>query len=554
MEQKPVFDKNTILLIVLCVGLWWLWQQHLQQKYPEALNVAGSNIPAENQKETAVSSNRDKIQGLGEGPSKLAGSGVSLDSAKTVSNIPEVLFNYEDSMLKAKVSSKGGRVVQLELKKFTDRQGVPVSLIGSDNPGYLGVSLEKENSKTDLSSIDYKLEKISDQSVSLTAQVKGLTVKKVLNFLPDKYLVHSHLEVSGDMHDLKRVDVAVAQSAPVVGDEKSSSFLSPKAGQEIQEYFFSHGTKTTRKVSTAKESVETNFDQTSFASLGSRYFTTLLYNKSNVFPVAQAFRQGSNSFLQLSYPVLDTGAPQAIDFDLYAGPKSVSQLAQVDENASKVVDFGFFSLIAFPLLQLMKWLYSIFNNYGVAIIVLTILVRTLTFPFTYMSFKSMKSMQMIQPHIARLKEQHKDNTAVLNQEMMKLMRDNKVNPMGGCLPMLLQLPVFWALYQVLQNSIELYHSPFAGWIHDLSLKDPYYVLPVLMGAAMFVQQKMTPSTMDPAQARVMMIMPVLFSFLMVSLPSGLTLYIFVSTLFGIIQQTFMMKGQVKPAQVAQLSP
>ena len=152
-------------------------------------------------------------------------------------------------------------------------------------------------------------------------------------------------------------------------------------------------------------------------------------------------------------------------------------------------------------------------------------------------------MQQIQPEIQRLKEIYKDNTQALNQEMMKLMRDNKVNPMGGCLPIVLQLPIFWALYQVLQNSIELYRSPFLGWIHDLSLKDPYYVLPVLMGISMFIQQKMTPSTMDPAQAKVMLIMPIFFAVLMMSLPSGLTLYIFVSTLFGILQQVFMMKDK-----------
>jgi YidC/Oxa1 family membrane protein insertase len=127
--------------------------------------------------------------------------------------------------------------------------------------------------------------------------------------------------------------------------------------------------------------------------------------------------------------------------------------------------------------------------------------------------------------------------------MMKLMRDNKVNPVGGCLPTLLQLPIFFALYQVLQNSIELYHAPFMFWIHDLSQKDPYYVLPILMGIAMFFQQKMTPTTMDPAQAKIMMIMPVLFTFLMVGLPSGLTLYIFISTLFGIVQQIYFLRDK-----------
>jgi YidC/Oxa1 family membrane protein insertase len=202
------------------------------------------------------------------------------------------------------------------------------------------------------------------------------------------------------------------------------------------------------------------------------------------------------------------------------------------------------------ILELMKILYKAFNNYGIAIIVLTILVRAVTFPFTYMSMKSMKAMQRLQPEMKRLKEVYKDNTQAFNQEMMKLYKENKVNPAGGCLPILLQMPIFWALYQVLQNSVELYHSPFIGWIHDLSIKDPFYVLPVLMSITMVIQQKITPSTIDPAQARVMMFMPVFFGFLMMSLPAGLTLYIFVSTLFGIIQQILMLQDRGKDQQVA----
>lgn len=160
-------------------------------------------------------------------------------------------------------------------------------------------------------------------------------------------------------------------------------------------------------------------------------------------------------------------------------------------------------------------------------------------------------MQRIQPELNRLKEIYKNDNQKMNLEVMKLMRDNKVNPLGGCLPIFLQLPIFFALFALLQNAIELYQAPFALWLQDLSMRDPYFVMPVLMGITMFIQQKITPSTLDPAQQRVMLILPVVFSVFMLGLPSGLTLYIFISTLFGILQQFFFMRetGDVKQAVV-----
>jgi YidC/Oxa1 family membrane protein insertase len=149
-------------------------------------------------------------------------------------------------------------------------------------------------------------------------------------------------------------------------------------------------------------------------------------------------------------------------------------------------------------------------------------------------------MQKLQPLISSLRERYKDDPQAMNRETMALWKEHKVNPLGGCLPMLLQLPIFFALYRVLGQSIELYQAPFFGWIHDLSLKDPLYVLPVLMGISMFIQQKTTPTTMDPNQAKFMQFLPLIFVFMMVNLPAGLTLYIFINTLSGIIlQQIFM---------------
>lgn len=206
-----------------------------------------------------------------------------------------------------------------------------------------------------------------------------------------------------------------------------------------------------------------------------------------------------------------------------------------------------FAVIARPILKLLKLIHEGVPNWGLAIILLTIVVRLIVLPFNIYSYRSMKVMQKLQPEMNRVRERYKDLPAdqklQMNQEIMDLMKKHKANPMGGCLPMLLQLPVFLALYQVLGQSIELYRAPFFLWITDLSSKDSYFVLPVLMGGAMFLNQKMTPTTMDPAQAKIMMWMPLIFSFFMISLPSGLTLYIFVSTLFGIGQQYYFVRDR-----------
>jgi YidC/Oxa1 family membrane protein insertase len=538
VEQKSSFDSRSIMVIVLCMAFWFGWQHfYLDKKYPDAtLPTADSTSSPE-----ASKSNPTHERVLSQ-PSAHAPV-VSDSEDRSAAQGPETFWNYEDGVWKITVSSLGGRVSQVELKKYTDRESKPIILVSNQEPGYLLDDVQVSGGvNPNFSKLNYKITSLSKEAVELTATSAGMTLKKTLTVVPDKYIIHDQTVVSGNTAAVRMVSTQISQPAPKEG-QSTGSFLNRGAGVDIQEYFFSHGTKTNRHTVTFANSQDKNYDQTNFASLGSRYFTTLLFNRGNVFPAGESDRKEGYSQLVLKYPVLDSAAPIVLTFDAYAGPKLLNQLKAVDDQAAQVVDFGFFSWIALPLLELMKFFYHIFSNYGIAIIALTILVRGLTFPFTYLSFKSMKSMQRIQPELARLKEIHKNNTQVLHQETMKLMRDNKVNPAGGCLPLLLQLPIFWALYQVLQNSIELYHSPFVGWIHDLSLKDPYFVLPVLMCITMVIQQRLTPNTMDPAQAKIMMFMPVMFGFLMMSLPAGLTLYIFVSTLFGILQQLFMMRDR-----------
>jgi len=281
--------------------------------------------------------------------------------------------------------------------------------------------------------------------------------------------------------------------------------------------------------------------------LSAHYFALAIVDHSSVAPKfsSQLAANAPIADGALTYTPASAGQSLDLKYTAFAGPKSYDLLKTIDDHLPLVIDFGMFAIFARPILWLLKFLNEIIGNWGFAIIALTIIVRVIVLPFNAYSYKSMKVMQKLQPEMTRIREKYKDKPPEqkmqMNQEVMELMKRHKANPVGGCLPMLLQLPVFFALYQVLGQSIELYQAPFIFWIQDLTLKDHFYVLPILMGASMFVQQKITPSTMDPQQAKIMMWMPVIFSFMMVSLPSGLTLYIFVSTLFGIIQQYLMMR-------------
>jgi YidC/Oxa1 family membrane protein insertase len=230
------------------------------------------------------------------------------------------------------------------------------------------------------------------------------------------------------------------------------------------------------------------------------------------------------------------------DYRLYIGPKKQSNLQGVQGvDLSGVIDYGMFSFLVHPLLFSLKWLYQYVHNYGLAIILLTLLLTILLFPFRLKQMTSMKRMQVIQPKIKEIQDRYKKykktdpKRAEMNQEMMALYKEHNVNPLGGCVPLLLQMPLLFAFYQLLAQSIELRQAPFMLWIHDLSIKDPYYVLPIIMGVTMLISQKMTPMApgSDPTQAKMMMIMPVVFTVMFFNISSGLNLYFLCSNIFQI---------------------
>ncbi len=229
-------------------------------------------------------------------------------------------------------------------------------------------------------------------------------------------------------------------------------------------------------------------------------------------------------------------------FTLFAGPKSSSLLKAQGHGMEQMIDYGWFGILAKPMFWLMEQFYAITRNYGIAIILLTIVVRLILFYPSLKSATAMEEMKKLQPQMTDLREKYKKDPSKMNQEIMKLYKDHKVNPLGGCLPMLLQLPFFVALYNVLSVSIELRQSPFISfWIKDLSVFDPYYILPVLMGVSMVFTMKMTSTSVDPQQQKIMMYMNVAFIFLFAWLPAGLLLYITLSNVLSIVQQLYVRK-------------
>ena len=244
-------------------------------------------------------------------------------------------------------------------------------------------------------------------------------------------------------------------------------------------------------------------------------------------------------------------------FTLYMGPRDLEILKETGKKLDQAINFGFWDIIAKPLHFLLRYFNRFAHNYGVSIIILTVLIKIIFWPLSHKSFKSMKEMQKLQPLMAKIREKYKGDREQMQRELMGLYKTYKVNPMGGCLPILIQIPVFFALYRILANSIELRHAPFMLWITDLSAPDrllnfsfsipfmsPPYGIPVLtllMGASMFIQQKMSPAPGDPAQAKVMMYLPIIFIVMFINLPSGLVLYWLINNILSIMQQYYLLK-------------
>jgi YidC/Oxa1 family membrane protein insertase len=545
-ENKSNFlDRGTIIAFITIMVFWVLWANFMEKKNQvpgEGTSTVQQTAPATGTTPTAPVA---QTGGAAEmtAPSKSA---LGTPTAPTQENFTQ----FADDNWSFSISSKGMGLKDIDVRKYTTREHKPIVLSEVSGNYSFGTSLIDNGMP-----IDFAIEKTAPDTFVGRATVDGVEVVKTMKVNSATYSIQTEIVAKGAPGAFKGFATTISD---VLLESQKGGFMSPS--YDHQSWYVQHEDKKTRDVIAKEKGYSTEAANATVAALSSHYFTLAIADRSDLMPKFESkiTPQAPVATGRLIYQPLSPVDQFVVKYTAYAGPKSFDVLAKVDENLTHVIDYGMFAVIAKPILWLLKYLYAAFGNWGWSIIVLTILVRMLVLPFNVYSFKSMKVMQKVQPEMTRIRERYKDATSPeqkmqMNQEIMLLMKAHKANPLGGCLPMLLQLPVFFALFQVLAQSIELYKSPFMLWITDLSVKDPFYVLPVLMGITMFVQQRITPSTMDPQQAKIMMWMPVIFSFFMISLPSGLTLYIFVSTLFGIIQQFVFMKDRtpatsVKPAK------
>jgi YidC/Oxa1 family membrane protein insertase len=356
------------------------------------------------------------------------------------------------------------------------------------------------------------------------------------------------------------IDIDNFSETPLQGSPYLSLTNQPFSGT-AQRYFFSgpavllDGKLQEVKPKDLEKAAQTLQGNITWVAFEGTYFMTGVIPENQSDQTLKLSAEGDmiNSLLQSPEEVIPAAGRLQYNYQVYFGPKRISTLRAVGHDLERIVNFGWFDKIARPALYLLNFFYGYVGNYGIAIILVTMLIKILFWPIAQKGLKSMKNMQKIQPKMAKLKEKYKNDSARLNQEMMGLYKTYKVNPLGGCLPMILQIPVFFALYKVLLQAIELRHAPFMLWITDLSAPDrlmvgvdiPYLggipVLTLLMGGSMFLQQRMTPSPADATQAKIMMFLPVIFTFMFLNFASGLVLYWLVNNLLSIAQQYVINK-------------
>lgn len=383
-------------------------------------------------------------------------------------------------------------------------------------------------------------------TLTMTGLGNGLKIERNYTFSKNSYLMELNIKVKNVSEGVLQGAAALQQSnLPFSASKTISSriFIGPA--------YYMDDSLTEVGSDDYEKGPSTVTGQMDWAGYEGTYFicAVLPQNGSSTSLTMASFgEKGVKMQMNSTLDTLQPGEVKVYSYKLFFGPKKLDILKASGSNLNKAVNFGWFDVIAQPTLVMLNFFHGIFKNYGIAIILVTILFKAVFWPITQKGLKSMKNMQKLQPKMVKLKAKYKDDPAKMNQEVMNLYKTYKVNPLGGCLPMVLQIPVFFALYKVLLMCIELRHAPFMLWITDLSAPDrlsigfdiPYVggipVLTLLMGGSMWLQQKMTPTTADPTQAKIMMFLPVLFTFMFVNFASGLVLYWFVNNLLAIFQQ------------------
>ena len=458
----------------------------------------------------------------------------------------EVLIQVSTGKTHFVISNRGGVIKQLQLPRFYDDDGNIIDLI--NNPDHLTPALALQandpevtailqNAHYEPSTTSIVLSEFNPEGrLTLTLNhSSGLQVTRTYVFHFNDYMVEMDTQISAPSMASRNLQYQVLLGPGMGGKISSQTDYIVFSGATV----FANNERI--------ENPPEDINNTSYfkgdlqwVAFQNKYFGSALIPQQGT-KSGLVFKEEDEVFVGLKFESVQSAASAQILF--YGGTKELEILEDKGHHLVRMIDYGWFgnkfAFLVKPLLKVLAFFYNLTGNYGWSIIFMTFCIKILFFPLTHKSFKSMKGMQKVQPYVKIIQERNKDNRQKMNEEMMELYKKHKVNPVGGCLPMLLQIPVFIALYHALFFSIELRGAPFMGWVTDLSVADPYYVFPVLMGATMFVQQKLTPSMGDPMQQKIMMFLPIVFTFLFLTFPAGLVIYWTVNNILTISQQYYI---------------
>ena len=556
--------KRTILIVALAIVSYVMvlkWNQDYGQAALPTQNVAAntntSALP-DTPPGTNASANADVPSATGEVAAP----------AETPVVASKDLIQVKTDVLNLEIDPVGGDVVQLRLPLYPRRQDHPEvpfqlfdnggertflaqsGLTGANGPDARStgrpvyVSAQKSYQLIDGQNDLVVDLKFSEAGVNY---IKRFTFKRGLYDLTVSYLIdnQSAQPWNGNLFaQLKRDASSDPSSSTATG---TATYLGAAMWTASEPY---------KKVSmkdidkgSVKESVQGGW----VAWLQHYFVTAWIPNHGDSNTVTTRKDSQGNYIIGFTGPALNVapGAKVETNTTLYAGPKSQAVLKELSPGLELTVDYGILWFIAQPIFWLLQHIHSIVGNWGWSIIFLTMLIKALFFPLSAASYRSMARMRAVAPKLAILKEQHGDDRQKLSQSMMELYKKEKINPLGGCLPILVQMPVFLSLYWVLLESVEMRQAPWLLWITDLSIKDPFFILPIIMGATMFIQQRLNPTPPDPMQAKVMKLMPIIFTFFFLWFPAGLVLYWVVNNTLSITQQWYITRGIEAKAKKAE---
>ncbi|MGD8391133.1 MAG: membrane protein insertase YidC, partial [Desulfobacterales bacterium] len=556
-------QSRLLIAIVLCLVIFLAWQFFFapppppQQKPQEPSQKAEAPV---GEKQQAV---QEKDQAKPYSPeSDQKGVSTPSDAAAAAPSTVRII-TVQTPLYEAQISENEAAIFSFLLKNYRERVAADSPLkqvLPNDQAyglGHLGFSgksvpgLDKAAFSTDLIGDALQVNTSSHNLTFTWRSPEGVVIEKTYRFNSDSYVIGLNVTIKNGSGRIIQDRLFVSINGKTPSDKRMYAFQGPSAliNNELKQI----------KIKNLED--QNAFDgQIKWLAIQSRYFMSgLIPDQLEEARMHLALPSDKVVMAQYQQPEksIPPGNQYTYPYRLYIGPKKISYLKNVGNDLEKLVDFGWFDFIARPCLWLLNLFYSVIPNYGIAIIILTILVKVLLWPLGQKSYKSMSEMKKLQPLMKEIREKYKDDKQRMNQEVMGLYKTYKINPLGGCLPMVVQLPVFFALYRMLYQAIELRHAPFFLWIDDLSAPDrlfrfgfsipfmePPYGIPVLtviMGASMLLQQKMSPPMGDATQAKMMMFMPIIFTVIFINFSSGLVLYWLVNNILSIAQQYYTQK-------------